>query len=250
MPSSPLHDSDAAVPAQRSNPFATERRQSIRSMVTASLIVLAAWPASAAPGSYRGFTLGTSTAEVMTLAAGTSPRDLKRIHDRPAVAEELAWRPPYRSDATGRDSVSRIVFSFVDNQLFRMTVTYDPSRTQGLTSQDLIASLSSVYGPVSTPGAAPSKRSLENADAQAILASWRQDDTTIVLTQAAYADGFGLTITSPRLEALARKAQADSVVLETREAPMREAARVKSEADAKRAAEEKTRTTNKAAFKP
>jgi len=57
-------------------------------------------------------------------------------------------------------------------------------------------------------------------------------------------------ITSNALEALARKAQASAVIMDAREAPAREAARAKEQADAARAAAEKTRTTNKDTFKP
>jgi hypothetical protein len=55
---------------------------------------------------------------------------------------------------------------------------------------------------------------------------------------------------SNALEALARKAQASAVVMDGREAPAREATRAKEQADAARAAAEKTRTANKDTFKP
>lgn len=57
-------------------------------------------------------------------------------------------------------------------------------------------------------------------------------------------------IVSMPLDALARKAQATAVTIDAREAPLREAARAKAQADADKAAAEKTRTTNKATFKP
>jgi hypothetical protein len=59
-----------------------------------------------------------------------------------------------------------------------------------------------------------------------------------------------LVITSIPLEALARKAQATAVIIDAREAPARDAARAREQAEAARAAAEKTRATNKAAFKP
>ena len=72
----------------------------------------------------------------------------------------------------------------------------------------------------------------------------------VVLGHSAYSGGFTLTITSTRLEALARKAQATAVTMDAREAPAREAARAKEQADAARAAAEKTRTTNRDTFQP
>jgi hypothetical protein len=91
---------------------------------------------------------------------------------------------------------------------------------------------------------------LESLDAPAVLATWRQGDTSIALQQSVYGGTFGLVIVSVPLEALARKAQATAVTMDNREAPQREAARAKAAADAEKAAAEKTRTTNKAAFKP
>ena len=83
-----------------------------------------------------------------------------------------------------------------------------------------------------------------------MIATWRQGDATLTLNQSTYGGSFGLVITSIPLEALARKAQATAVTIDAREAPAREAARTKERADAARAAAEKTRTTNKDAFKP
>jgi hypothetical protein len=77
-----------------------------------------------------------------------------------------------------------------------------------------------------------------------------EGDTIVALQQSTYSGGFGLFITSVSLEALARKAQATAMTIDAREAPAREAARAKAQADAARAAEEKTRTTNKETFKP
>ena len=211
------------------------------------------WPLAAAdPGTYRDFRLGASTADVIA-RAGATARDVKKLHERPALLEELLWRPPYTSgrDANERDSVAGIVFSFVDNQLFKMVIDYDRSRTEGLTKEDMIGSLTAVYGPRSTvPVSAPARSAIDSLDTPTVLARWRQGETSITLQQSPYGGGFRLVILSVPLEALARKAQATAVTMDAREAPAREAARAKARADAEKAAAEKTRTTNKAAFKP
>lgn len=223
------------------------------SFVTIGLIALSSWPLVAAdPGTYRDFTLGASTTDVVA-RAGAAPRNVTTLHERPALLEELSWRPPYSSarESADRDSIAGIVFSFVDNQLFKMTIDYDRGRTQGLTKQDMIASLTEVYGPRSTAPVAASPRSaIESLDSPTVLARWRQGDISITLQQSTYGGGFGLVILSVPLDALARKAQATAVLMDVREAPAREAARAKAQADADKAAAEKTRTTNKAAFKP
>jgi hypothetical protein len=223
-------------------------------LVTLALVILAfSWPLAAADsGTYRDFTLGASTADVMT-RAGAATGDVKKLYERPALLEELSWRPPYISGRTAadRDSVAGIVFSFIDNQLFKMAIDYDRSRTAGLTKEDMMASLSAIYGPRSTaPPSARARSAIDSLDAPAVLATWRQGDTSIALQQSIYGGTFGLVIVSVPLEALARKAQATAVTMDNRDAPRREAARVKAAADAEKAAAEKTRTTNKAAFQP
>ena len=222
-------------------------------MTVGLMVASASWPVAAAdPETYREFRLGASTADVIA-RAGAAPQDVKKLHERPALLEELSWRPSYTTtrDSSDGDSVAAIVFSFVDDQLFKMAIDYNRSRTQGLTKEDLIDSLTEVYGPRSTgPGSLPARSAIDSLDTPTALARWRHGDTSITLQQSPYGGGFGLVILSVPLEALARKAQATAVTMDAREAPAREAARAKAQADAEKAAAEKTRTTNKAAFKP
>jgi hypothetical protein len=89
-----------------------------------AIILLASSPVAAADlGTYREFTIGTSTAAVIA-RTGAAERDMKTVHQRPALLQELSWRPRYassRNPADG-DSVAAILFSFIDNQLFRMVI--------------------------------------------------------------------------------------------------------------------------------
>jgi hypothetical protein len=218
-----------------------------------AIVLLGHWPATASDlATYRGFVLGAPTIEVLQ-HAGASVRELKTVHERPALVQELSWRPPYvvGRDAADRDSVASVSFSFIDNHLFRMTVEYDRDRTEGLTANDLVAALTAKYGPRSTgrrPVAATSGS--DSIDAPAVVAWWQEGETTITLIRFPYSSRFALTIASVPLEALARKARAAAAILDAREGPAREAARVKAQVDAERAAAAKTRTTNQATFEP
>jgi hypothetical protein len=140
----------------------------------------------------------------------------------------------------------------MDNQLFRMVIEYDRNRTAGLTSEDMVTSLSAVYGPHELSQAMVRRGSAVSAafDAPTILAQWRDADTTVTLQQLAYTSTFAVVIATTPGEALARKALAAAVIIDAREAPMRDARRAKEQADAARAAAEKTRTANKAVFQP
>src|SRR5215212_2484667 len=92
---------------------------SFRALVVAMMIVMS-WPVAGADfRTYRDFTLGASTADVLA-RAGATQRDVKKVHARPALLEDLSWRPPYISNLADRDSVSGIAFSFIDDRLFRM----------------------------------------------------------------------------------------------------------------------------------
>ena len=196
---------------------------------------------------YREFALGSSV-ETVTAVTQTAVRDLKTIHSRPALLQEVAWQPRYMSGApvADRGSINEIVFSFVDDQLFRMTVVYDRSRTSGLTNADMIAALTDMYGAATSP----TKASADAALGMTVLAEWQQADAGVVLRRSQYNEAFSLVITSWPLEAIARKAQTTALMLDAREAPAREAELARKRADEQRQAEERARTANKKVFKP
>ena len=87
---------------------------------------------------------------------GPTRRAVKVIHQRPALIQELAWRPQY---AIGRpvgrvEAAQEVTFRFHDDQLFSITVVYDARLVEGLTNADLIDAVSAVYGPATlTPAA-------------------------------------------------------------------------------------------------
>ena len=150
-----------------------------------------------------------------------------------------------------RDSIGEIVFSFVDDQLFQMSIAYAQDRTSGLTNEDMVGSLTAVYGAPSSPS--PRTRTTSSAvalDAPVVIAEWRHADTTVVLQRKEYSESFFLVITSLPLDIIARKAQATAVAMDQREAPAREAALLKKRADEEKVAAERTRSSNKKVFQP
>ena len=198
---------------------------------------------------YREFQLGAATADIMVLA-GASPRDLKTLHTRPALLQELSWRPAYVSSSApgGRDSVRTIVFSFMDDRLHRIAVVYDSVQTEGLTPGDMVAALTKTYGP---PSALPRPtRQIDSLSAAMPVARWVGDAAAVVLNHTAYSRTFSLVIASTALDAQARQAQASAVALDVREAPAREAARAAAAAAAAKADAAETRHTNKEGFRP
>ena len=229
----------------------TARRVAL-SGLCACVVLLAVTSVSAADlGQYRDFRLGNSAAAVVK-AAGSSGRDVKTLHARPALLQEMNWRAPYSAARAPAavDPVGSMIFSFVDDQLYRIVVLYAPSRIEGLTTADMIAALSPAYGPPASRSARPRGGGDDALNATIPVAQWRSGDSVVTLQHYQYSGGYELVIASPSLERLASKAEASALVLDAREAPAREAATLKRQAEAAQVEAEKTRLKNKEAFRP
>jgi hypothetical protein len=181
--------------------------------------------------------------------------EAKTIHQRPALLQDLEWRPSRwsrGSTAASTDPVDHIVFSFYNDQLFRVVVDYAQDRTAGMTSADMIEAISIVYGTPAkrTPGTVRVAPRVETQHGSP-LARWGDAAHTVVLYRSlSYGEGFRLVVTESALDDLARKAAIQAARLDDQEAPSREVARQKQERDDQRAAAEKARVANKAVFRP
>lgn len=86
--------------------------------------------------------------------ADVKQSEAKAVHQRPAIIQELQWRPQhYLSASLQSDPVKDVLFSFYNGELFRMVVNYDPDKTQGLTNDDLVRAMSATYGTAARPAA-------------------------------------------------------------------------------------------------
>jgi len=205
------------------------------------------------PARYREFVLGSDLAAVAKLA-GAAPSSVKVIHVRPALVQELEWRPRYYSGGASpltTDPVDVMHFKFYDNQLFMVVADYDRRRTEGMSAADMIAAISETYGPVSQ---VPSRRlgtpTVQYGFPDTPLAVWGTAEYSVTLLRVTYPESFRLVVALTRLENLARTATEAAVRLDTEEAPQREIARLKKLAADSAAAQEKAKTENKAQFKP
>ena len=201
---------------------------------------------------YRAFQLGGTLAAVSTLA-GVSAADAKIVSDRPALMQDLEWRRPYLMTGTGdgaADPVQRIVFSFYNDQLFRLAIDYDRDRIEGMTDVDLIDAISAIYGPTTKPAPRAGRTgTIVDDESGREIARWAAADFSAVLSRPNYSM-VRMIITVPRLDSLARAARAQARRLDEREAPQREIDRQKKEANDARVAQQKARLANKAAFRP
>ena len=116
--------------------------------IGAVLLLVASAAQSQDRTSYRDYRLGNDLTSVAKVAK-VSAAGVKTVHQRPSLIQELEWRQPYvmgGSAMSQSDPVQRIVFTFYDNQLFRLVISYDRQRTNGMTDGDMIDALSATYG--------------------------------------------------------------------------------------------------------
>jgi hypothetical protein len=144
--------------------------------------------------------------------------------------------------------VRGIIFSFCDDALYRVLVSYDRDRTDGLSNSDIVDSLIAAYG-TPVPGSARN-RPLEAPPDTVVLAQWDSSASTLTLLRGVYSAEFQLILTAKALSTRARSAVREAARLDTAEAPRRELEQRKKEAADATAARNKIRTTNKAAFRP
>jgi hypothetical protein len=204
---------------------------------------------------YRNFALGSNVASVSTLADGGSSA-VKTIHQRPALLQDLEWRPSRwatASTAASTDPVEQILFSFYDDQLFRVVVDYSHQRTEGMTRADMIEAISTVYGtPLARTPQAPARvASRLETESGSVLARWGDAKYAVVLYQTeAYGSAFRLIVKDAHLADLARNAETRALRLDDQEAPQKEIARQKKQREEESTAAAKARVVNKRVFRP
>lgn len=216
------------------------------------LLVLGLMPAATLTGDlsrYRDFQLGVDLATVAK-QAGSDPAQAKVIHSRPALIQELDWRPQPFGSTSGKDPAQNVVFSFYNGELFRIAVDYDRYQTEGLTVDDFVDAISMVYGPATKPMAPAKVAPGSYSDQEEILAQWQDSQYRFDLMRSSYAPTYKLVGIMKRLEVSAQAATLEAKRLDDQEAPQREAARLASEEEAAKANMEKARLVNKPNFRP
>src|SRR6266481_10085982 len=181
---------------------------------------------------YRHFTLGMSLTRVLE-RTDQKMADVKLIHGRPALVQEVNWWPPNLPGALYQsDTVEQILLSFYNGELYKISVTYDQSSTEGLTAEDMVKSISAKYGPATNVVLAIDTLKNDRYDVTpAPVASCEDAQYSFNLVRSSYADRLGLIIYSKRVNAEAELAIAEAVKLEEQEGPNREAERQKKQTD-------------------
>lgn len=197
---------------------------------------------------YRDYTLGESLASVVA-TSGERDAQPRTLHTRPSLVQTFEWRAPFADpDDHAADPVRDMLFSFVDDQLYRIGVHYDRDRTRGLTAGDLVASIEHVYG-AALPNATVTRAPRASGDA-AVVARWRLPGATLTLLQGVSAPEFSLVLISTVLAAKAETGARESVRLDAVEAPRRAADAHRKHIELAKTASTEARARNKPAFRP
>jgi len=181
---------------------------------------------------YRNFSFGMTVAD-LSKQIDQKPANAAVLHERPALIEELTWLPPQTyGSSRPAEPVDQILFSFYNGALYRMLMTYENSATKGLTDDDMIRVVSAKYGVATRPVAAlvnfPMKPSYHATEK--VIARWEDPQYSLNLFRS-YGDTFAIVMFAKQMDAQAGISIAESVKLEKEEAPQKQAARVKKDAD-------------------
>jgi hypothetical protein len=202
---------------------------------------------------YREFQLDANLTAVVK-QAGMQPADAKVVHERPALIQELSWRPPRSlGSSVDADSVKEVQFAFYNGDLFRVVVNYDRYKTEGLTAKDLIEGISGTYGTAMYPIARlvlPSSYDDTDTKTLKVIARWEDSKYSFNLVHSSDTASFALVVISKRLDAVAAAAVVEAVRLDKQEAPQREIERQNREEEQNRVQQERAREVNRPGFRP
>ena len=217
--------------------------KTIRTSILCLVVLLFAAPLLRAQdlSKYRHFSIGMNLSRVLE-HTDQKMADVKVIHGRPALIQELTWWPPNLPGASFQsDTVEQILLSFYNGELYKISVTYDRASTEGLTAEDMVKSIAAKYGPATNIMLVMDSEIDRYDVRQKPVASWEDAQYSFNLIRSTFTDRLGLTIYSKRVNAEAELAIAEAVKLEEQEGPQREAERQKKQTDDLETARQKNR---------
>jgi hypothetical protein len=230
----------------------TALRPAVVRPLAASLLLAGMISATASAGDlsrYRDFKLG---AELTAIAKqiGVNPLQAKVIHSRPALLQELDWRPRPLTTSSLPEPVKEVVFSFYNGELSRIAVNYDRYEIEGLTADDLVEAISTGYGASTQPTPADAVVQGEFGDRDDVVARWQDADRCFELIRTPYGPTFRLVGVLKRLDTQAQAASVEAARLDDEDAPRRDAELLAKGEEVRREQLEKARLANRPKFRP
>jgi hypothetical protein len=198
---------------------------------------------------YRGLQFGMDLPTVAR-KVGASVSQAKVTHSRPALIQELEWRPQSLGPSAQKEAVNSVVFGFYNGELYRIEVKYDRYEIEGLTAEDIIEAVSRMYGRVSYLPIQVRPSEDRYGDQDEGVARWEDPQYSFDLMRSSYGPTFKLIGILKRLDSSAQAAIQEAKRLDVQEAPQRDAARQASEREALKTKLEESRLVNKPRFRP
>lgn len=196
---------------------------------------------------YRDFSLGASLQSVLKRTDKKSA-DVARMPNSPDTFQEVTWWPPSLPGTSYRsDSVEQVLFNFFRGELYKISVTYDQSATQELTTKDMVSAISAKYGPpTSTESEAIPSPAAGYETHEKTVATWENSEYSLNLIHYSFTSHFGLVIYAKRANVDAEATLVEAAKAASLNAPARETERLKKQADDL----EMTRQKNQQKFRP
>jgi hypothetical protein len=229
-------------------------RSLVRSLLASIVLILSTVSLSNGQdlSKYRSFQLGMNVDSILA-KIGMRRQEVRTIHKKPALIEEVEWNPnEFSTQRTLSKSLAHIRFSFYNSELYKMVVTYDYGKTDGLTTEDVIDAISAEYGKPTTPESSSvtvSAADTSFADIQKVLALWEDTDSSYSLFRGP-GEPFGLLIVSKGRNTTASAAGMEAAARDRSEQAQKETDRQAREAADREAAQDKVRLLNKKTFRP
>ncbi|MBI4903411.1 MAG: hypothetical protein HY820_07245 [Acidobacteria bacterium] len=200
--------------------------------------------------SYRQFRFGDSI-EAIAKKADLNASEARLVCQRPALVQELDWRPGYAIKELGSDldPLREAVLRFHNGELFQIVATYDRSKIEGMTESDLVEAISTTYGTATKPKSVIVYRS-NYGDSAIVLGRWENPDYSYNLIRSGDQTSFALVMSSKGPAKLAEAAIVESRRLDVIDAPQRAMDAAKKKEEEERREREKARSTNRPNFRP
>jgi hypothetical protein len=202
--------------------------------------------------SYRSFRLGTNL-DAVASQIHLNPTKAQLLCERPALIQQLTWWPDSFGASSQTEAVKFVVLTFYNSELYRIFVIYDRNRTQGLSTDDFIDSISAVYGTPTRPTTSIRTGSsvlYGFSDEEKVIVRWQDAQSSVNLIRSSYDQLYGLVAVSRRVEPLAQEAMIEGARLDVVERPLRESDRKRREAEVERANADRARVVNLPTFRP
>lgn len=159
---------------------------------------------------YRTYVVGDALLGI-SRQLGVPPPVAALVPRALGTLSELTWRSQYprRGDRVATDAVSRLVFTFYEDQLFRIVVDYSPDHTEEMSEGDMVEAMSKVYGAPARRTDPPNRAgSRLERPVDSVIAQWIDEEQHVALL-AVKGPAFRMVVTSTLLQALANAATAD-----------------------------------------